>query len=172
MVDVRLRPAQERDLPLFYRWQDEEPHWERYNCRPVQLVHPYPAFRTRYVEALSGGELVFSVLADGDVVGRMVAFDENPRNRSLEIGYYLALGARGRGIGRAALVVFTGILFTWPGRQLHKLYATTSADNMASIAILEHARFKLDGRLREHYLVDGQWSDQLFYSLLRREWQP
>ncbi len=172
-MDIRLRPAQERDLPLYYRWQEDEPHWERYSCRPVQIVRPYPVFRARYIEALTGGgEVVFSVLADGDVVGRMVGFDENPRNRSMEIGYYLAAGARGRGIGRAALAIFAGILFTWPGKEMHKLYATTSSANVASIAILEHAHFHLDGRLREHYLIDGAWSDQLFYSLLRREWRP
>ncbi len=171
-MDVSLRPAQEADLPLYYRWQDEEPHWDRYSCGPVQLVHPYPVFRARYVEALSGGgEIAFSVLADARVVGRMVAYDENPRNRSMEIGYYLSEDARGQGIGREALALFVGILFTWPGKRLHKLYATTWAENLASIALLEHAGFRLDGRLRDHYMIDGRYSDELCYSLLRSEWQ-
>ena len=170
-MDVQLRPAQEADLPHFYRWQEEEPHWEHYTCRPVELVRPYPVFRARFVDVLrSGRELVFSVLRDGEVVGRMVAQDENPRNRSMEIGYYLAAAARGQGVGRAALEAFVGILFTWPDKNLHKLYATTSAENRASIAILEASGFSLDGRLREHYLLAGAFSDQLFFSLLRREW--
>lgn len=171
-MDIRLRPAQEADLPLYYRWQEEDPHWERYTCRPVQLVRPYAAFRARYMQALRDGrEVVFSVLLDGKVVGRMVAFDENPRNRSMEIGYYLAAQARGQGVGLQALATLVGILFTWPGKNLHKLYATVSAANSPSIALLQHLDFHLDGRLREHYLVDGEWSDQMFYSLLRREWQ-
>jgi len=172
-LEVRLRPVQEADLPVYYRWQEEDPHWDRYTCRPVQLVRPYPVFKAHYVQALADArEVVFSVLAEGKLVGRTVAFDENPRNRSLEIGYYLAAEARGQGVGRQALWTFVGILFAWPGKELHKLYATTSADNAASIAILERAGFRLDGRLREHYLIDGRFSDQLLYSLLRREWSP
>jgi len=171
-MDVRLRPAQEADLPFFYRWQEEDGMWERYTSRPVERVRPYGTFRARYLDALrSGREVVFTILADGAAVGRMVAFDENPRNRSVEIGYYLQQAARGRGIGQAALALFCGILFTWPGRELHKLYATTSADNLGSIAVLERNGFQCDGRLREHYLIAGAWSDQLFYSLLRREWE-
>ncbi len=171
-MDVRLRPAQETDLPFFYRWQEEDLGWERYTCRPVEFVRPYPVFRARYMEALRGGrEVVFTVLRDGEIVGRTVAQNENPRNRSLEIGYYLAAGARGQGVGREAVRTFVGILFTWPGKMLHKLYATTSADNGPSIAVLEAAGFRLDGRLREHYLIDGAFSDELYYSLLRREWR-
>ena len=172
-MEVRLRPVQVADLPFYHRWQEEDPHWERYTCRPVELVRPYPAFRAHYVRALAEArELVFSVIADDRPVGRMVAFDENPRNRSMEIGYYFAAESRGQGVGRKALRMFVGILFAWPGKELHKLYATTSAENGASIAILERVGFHLDGRLREHYLIDGRFSDQLFYSLLRREWSP
>jgi RimJ/RimL family protein N-acetyltransferase len=171
-VDLTLRPTQEADLPLFYRWQDEEPQWERYTCRPVELVKPYPLFRARYLDALrSGREIVFSVLRDGELVGRMVAQDENPRNRSIEIGYYLARTARGQGVGSGVLPIFVGILFDWPGKNLHKLYATTSSGNAPSIAILAKSGFSLDGRLREHYLTDGEFSDQLYFSLLRREWE-
>ncbi len=171
---MELRPLREADLGAYYRWQDEERHWDRYTCRPVEIVRPYTVFADRYLEATrSGRQVVFSILVGGEVVGRLVAFDYNTRNRSAEIGYYLEERSRGQGVGTEALRAFADALLSLPRWNLHKLYATTSADNAPSQAILRKAGFREDGRLREHYLLDGTFHDQVFCSLLRREWaQP
>ena len=168
---VRIRPVREQDIRQFFQWQEEEPHWERYTCRPIQLLHDYQVFFTRYLQEIeSGRQVVFCVEEDGTVVGRMMAFDFNQRNASMEIGYYLCAQARHRDIGRRALAQWVEALFRWPHRELHKLYATTSAENFGSARILERCGFQQDGRLREHYLLDGRWVDQLYFSLLRTEW--
>ena len=53
---------------------------------------------------------------------------------------------------------------------LNKLYASTSAGNAASVGLLESLGFHLDGRMREHYWVGDERYDQLYYSMLCREW--
>lgn len=169
---VEIRPLREPDLAAYYRWQDEEPHWELYTCRPVEHIRPYATFAMRYLEAFeSRQQIIYTILSDGRAVGRFVASDHNPRNRSMEIGYYIQERSRGQGVGGHALPLFTAALFRWPRRNLYKLYATTADDNIASQAILRKAGFSLDGRLREHYLVGDAFRDQLFYSILRREWE-
>jgi len=170
-MDYGLRPVRAGDLAAYYRWQEEDPDWELYTSQPVQFVRPYEVYHRQYLESLAQGrETTFSVLADGEVVGRMVAGEVNPRNLSVEIGYYLAPAARGRGLGGWALRGFVAILFRWPGRELHKLWATTAQANAVSAALLRSQGFRLDGRLRDHYRVGPAWSDQLYFSLLRSEW--
>lgn len=39
-----------------------------------------------------------------------------------------------------------------------------------SICLLKKLGFQLDGRMREHYWINGQKYDQLVYSLLKNEW--
>lgn len=173
MPYVALRPLREEDLVDFYRWQEEDPDWEWFTCRPVIKVEPYAVFRDRFLEGSRRAQQEIRVVeADGQVAGRVVAFDWNARNRSLEIGYYLGAQWRGRGVGRQAVGRWVELLLTTRATVPHKLIATTAQRNLASCGLLQSLGFRLDGRLREHYLVSGEYSDQMIYSLLRREWAP
>lgn len=171
-MDIALRPLEERDLVEFYRWQEEDRNWEWFTCRPVTKVRPYLLFRDRFMDASRRGQQDLMVVeVDGQIAGRVIAFDWNPRNRCLEIGYYLWIPFRRQGIGSAAVSRWVETLFTTRAPLPHKLIATTAEQNRASCALLEALDFLPDGRMREHYLIGGQFSDQMIYSLLRRDWE-
>jgi ribosomal-protein-serine acetyltransferase len=85
-----------------------------------------------------------------------------------EIGYWLAAGARGRGLMTRALRGVLGYLFA--GLGLHKATLRIGASNTASIAVAERLGFRLEARLRHaHVAADGRAQDALVYGLLRGE---
>lgn len=170
-MEVRLRSLRESDLAEFYRWQEEDPDWEWFSCRPIHRVRPQSLFRERFLEASRRTQQELMVVdVDGRTAGRVVAFDWNPRNGCLEIGYYLAAAFRGQGVGRAAVGQWVDWLFTARTVCPHKLIATTAEGNRGSCRLLERLGFTLDGRVREHYMVAGSVSDQMIYTLLGRDW--
>jgi RimJ/RimL family protein N-acetyltransferase len=47
---------------------------------------------------------------------------------------------------------------------LHRIAATCHPDNVGSARVLEKAGMSLEGRMREHKFVRGQWRDSLLYA--------
>ncbi len=105
-----------------------------------------------------------------NILGKINIFDYNPRNKSVEFGYYLPRTNRKQGLGKIMIKLFLQIAFNDKKLDLNKLYATTASNNLASIKVLEYLNFKLDGKLREHYWINNEKYDQLHYSLLRKEY--
>ena len=90
-------------------------------------------------------------------------------NRRLaEIGFTLAAEQQGRGYGLEAVRRMLDHLFT--DRGLHRVVAECDARNLASARLLERAGFQLEGHLREHTYMKGEWTDDLLFGLLAREW--
>lgn len=160
---------------ILYGWDQEEPHREQFTCRPVSALPDWDTFMHSLADRLESDTLRVFVLWDTTrkvPLGRLTAFDYNPRNRSAEFGYYLPPAYRQQGNGRTMVRRFLITMFAdsvWP---VHKLYATTASGNVPSIRLLEGLGFHLDGTMREHYWFEAKMQDQLCYSLLAREWGP
>ncbi len=43
--------------------------------------------------------------------------------------------------------------------------------NTASARLLERLGMRREGRLRENAFLDGEWSDEVIYATLAREWR-
>jgi ribosomal-protein-alanine N-acetyltransferase len=135
---------------------------------PPSAQGPYTA---TLAAALAEGRVrIYLYRVAGRPAGRVSAFDYNPRNRSLEFGYYMPAEWRGLGHGGRMVAAFLAAAFadrTWP---CDKVCATTAEGNVASRRLLERLNFHLDGRMREHYRFPDRVEDQYVYSLMRREW--
>ena len=73
--------------------------------------------------------------------------------------------------GYATEACRTVIDYCFSKMKLHKIYADTWPDNIASQRVLEKLGFTLEGRIREKHYSKGKASDELDYGLLRREWK-
>ena len=161
----RICPA---DLVKLRRLEEKE-DFGRVTCRPVHTWTD-EELSERYQTELSRRTLLCTGLylpGQGAPIGKLTAGDYNPRNRSAELGYYLAPAFRGNGYMTTALSIFCTCLFQTFG--LNKVYAQTGAFNQASVRLLEQIGFHRDGILRQHH----QWNDVLWddyiYSLLAEE---
>jgi RimJ/RimL family protein N-acetyltransferase len=90
------------------------------------------------------------------------------QNRNAEVGYWLGKKYWGRGLAKEALL---GILdFGFGDLKLFRIYANVMHPNTASAKLLEKAGFELEGRMRKSVLKDGEWLDELRYSMLEEEY--
>lgn len=163
----------EQHLQTFFNWNIEETHFEYYTCRPLKLSKSYEEYSSKTLRAISEEkQRIYILVKEGcnKPLGKITLFDLNVRNHSAEFGYYLPASNRGRGLGGIMLYNFIQKSFSDGELNLNKLYATTSSNNYPSVKLLEQFGFKLDGRLREHYWINGNLYDQLIYSILRSEW--
>jgi RimJ/RimL family protein N-acetyltransferase len=89
---------------------------------------------------------------------------------SAEIGYWLGVSHWGRGIITEAVGAVTGYALAQHG-DLRRLYAVPFGWNGASVRVLEKAGYRLEGRMRQSAVKDGQVIDQLLYAILHEDVQ-
>lgn len=168
-----LIALKEEHFKELYGWTLSEKNFEQYTCRPVNLSKSYEEYAAKMRASINSGKSKTYILINKDnynePLGKINLFDHNPRNHSAEFGYYLPEQNRDKGLGKIMLGEFIDLVFKDEELKLNKIYATTASNNIASIRLLENFRFKLDGRMREHYWIDGNRYDQCVYSLIKNE---
>jgi ribosomal-protein-alanine N-acetyltransferase len=109
------------------------------------------------------------VEADGRIAGTVSARELSRFHGRVEVGYMLAEEFIGRGIGTRAVSMMLERLFSIP--ELHRIWLTTTPENLGSQALARKLGFVQEGLLRGHCLVQGQRKDQQLWGLLRPEWE-
>jgi [ribosomal protein S5]-alanine N-acetyltransferase len=105
-------------------------------------------------------------LHDGIGIGTAGLQVTNEEHGRAEFGYNVA--AEHWGSGYATEVAQAIVRFAFDVRAIHRLEATCHPDNGASARVLEKAGLTLEGRLREHSRVRGEWRDTLLYAVIGR----
>ena len=166
---VKLTSVTDDHLRMFHRWFHENGP-ERRTCRPIprETADEAVAAYRQSPKAKIEGDFAVERVADGRLVGRVRYFNLNPRNRSAEIGYAIGPAYQGEGYATEALGQLLALLFN--DHSLNKVYAQTGEFNEASIALLGHWGFQQDGRLRQHHELNGEFFDDLIFSLLAEEY--
>ena len=134
--------------------------------------HPYTladaeAFLA-FVAAMQPRTYCALALADQAIGGIGYTLHQDVERISAEVGYWLGTTFWGRGIMIAALRAVTAYAFH-QHHELRRIYAVPYAWSMASAHVLEKAGYRLEGRMRQSAIKDGQVIDQLLYAILRDE---
>lgn len=148
---------------------EDREDFERVTCRPV-IRRTRMELLALYQDALKDrSKLICGLFLPGitEPAGKLTAFDYNPRNRSVELGYFLSPLYRGKGYMGKALSSFCTLLLE--ELELNKVYAQTGAFNISSIRLLERSGFQRDGILRQHHALDDVLWDDYIYSLLAEQ---
>lgn len=166
-----LRPATIGDLPLLLRID-----------APASASFNWSGHRdgNRLRERLEGDGLIdkdagkLLIEAAGEAVGSVgwVArhWSAPPWSLAWEIGITLVPEARGRGIGSQAQRLLCDYLFATTN--VHRLQATTNADNVAEQRALLSAGFVLEGVVRGAEWLLGAYTDVHLFGRLRSDWAP
>jgi RimJ/RimL family protein N-acetyltransferase len=162
---VTLRPIREDDLPTMYEWRIDLATWAM-----TTPVGAYPMTWDLYVQRAkqhsddpenSSG---FAVEVEGTLVGRAGLFKFDPLSRSCEVGLQFGPEHRGKGYGREVLRLLVD--FAFRHRNMHRVYLTTIASNVAALRSYAAAGFVEEGRLRESAWVEGAYEDEVLMSVL------
>ena len=104
----------------------------------------------------------------GELIGDCAACTDADDPQQAEIGFTIAPAFQGRGYATEAAGLLLGYLFG--ARRKHRVTASCDARNLASAAVLERLGLRREGHLRESTWAKGEWTDDLWYAMLRREW--
>jgi RimJ/RimL family protein N-acetyltransferase len=168
--NIYLRAATSQDIANTYHWHlQSDP--AMLSCRPQPFQNAAEAAEgyKKHVGSISRQTFMIVRKDDNTPVGRIVYFDLNPLNRSVEFGLIIDPDERKNGYAFEATRLLVGYLFNT--RDLNKVYGQTSSLNKATAALLEKAGFKRDAVLRHHYFYDGELHDGYVYSILRFEYE-
>jgi RimJ/RimL family protein N-acetyltransferase len=168
---VRLRPWSEADVPgMVLAFSD--PVMQRFSWR----TSPYTETDARDYLAeqeqarLRGEALNFALGEPRDhsvVLGSVSLYEFRPDQGCAAVGYWLAPGARGRGVATQAICLLTRWAFAELG--IVRLELTCGPDNEASQRVAERCGFTREGLLRSHVPFKGARRDSVIYSLLPGE---
>lgn len=172
---LRLRRFTPADLTTFVAYRSD-PEVARYQDWDA----PYPrADGERLISGLLGQHpdtagqwFQFAVVlrGTGELIGDCASGTDANDPRQAEIGFTLRPEFQGHGYATEAARELLGYLFG--ARSKHRVTARCDARNAASVAVLERLGMRREGHLRESTWAKGEWTDDLLYAVLDREWRP
>lgn len=104
----------------------------------------------------------------GELIGDCAARTLPEEPRQAEIGYTIAAEHQGRGYATEAARTLLGYHFDVLVK--HRVVAICDARNVASIRVLDRLGLRREGHFRESTWSRGEWTDDLLFAMLRREW--
>ena len=173
-MNLELVEYTDKNIDVVYKWKIADKRREYYTCRPVKNILNIEEYKNSITHWINIPGNIYLLLKDinfNKLIGEVKGFDLNPRNRSMEFGFYLPEQNRNSGYGTIMVRMFIDYIFEINNGFINKIYATTANNNEASKKVLLKNGFKVDGRNREHYWIGNDRYDQLVYSLLKSEWK-
>jgi RimJ/RimL family protein N-acetyltransferase len=161
---VRLRPWKHDDIDALVAAREHDstsfaPMGDELRTRLRKQIDRQPSL-------VDDGFLSLAIENDGQLVGDIQA--RAPKHGFppgvCEIGITLFPDARGKGIGRQAVPLFTEQLFA---EGLERVQASTTVDNLAMRRVLELVGYEFEGVLRAFGPTDDGREDYAMYAAVR-----
>jgi RimJ/RimL family protein N-acetyltransferase len=172
LVLRRFRPE---DLDAFVAYRSD-PEVARYQGWEA----PYPrAEGARFLAELQAthpdtpGEwyqIAVALRQTGQMIGDCAVHTDADDPRQAEIGFTIAPGRQGHGYATEAVRRLLDYLLVELGK--HRVHAKCDDRNLRSAALMERVGMRREGHLVESTWAKGEWTSDLLYAVLRREWPP
>jgi ribosomal-protein-alanine N-acetyltransferase len=161
--------------------QDDLPHLQQYATRPefyhyLPIVEQTPdtvaVFLEQRLAEAKDPEKQHWVFAlephgAGHLIGTVRLSITSNEHRIADIGY--GLNSDFQRLGYMTEAVQAVLKFGFGDLGMHRIWATTDVENIASCRVLEKAGMVQEGWLRQDKLVRGQWRDSFLYAILEGE---
>jgi RimJ/RimL family protein N-acetyltransferase len=169
-----LRPFRWDDLALFNAF-DRLPDVARYLYSTPRDLDASRVALERKIAATAiraAGEhmsLAVELASGGGCIGDVLLEWTGNEHLQGEIGYVFHPDHHGRGYATEACEELLRMGFETLG--LHRIAARCDARNDASARVMARLGMRREAHLVENEMVKGEWTDELVYALLDREWQ-
>ena len=144
--------ASDEDVSRFIGWKlmntlnETREYIEEMLKRELAGTHLYASIVLKSTQAIIGTAMIFN-------------FDREAKHA--EIGYVFHKDHWGKGYGTAIITLMNK--FAFESLKLHKLHANVVGANIGSIRILEKNGFELVGRLKDYYIIEDKYYDEMFF---------
>jgi len=169
LVLREIAPTDAEDLFRIYSDEETMQYW---SCRPYTSVDQAGDLIeniTKQVQDGTGIHWAISLRGDGRLIGKCGYNEWRKAHRRGDISYIVAREQWGKGVASEALCAVLN--YGFGQMNLHSIEAGVTPGNDSSTRMLERLGFRLEGHLRESFLVEDVFVDSLIYSLLRKDWK-
>ncbi|MET8050751.1 GNAT family N-acetyltransferase [Streptosporangium sp. NPDC005286] len=169
-----LRPYTPADLDALHAIQSL-PQVTRYlYWEPRNREQTGEALQTKITqtELLEEGQiltLAVELAATGELIGDGMLIWHSLAHRSGEIGYVFHPAHHGKGYATETGLALLELGFD--GLDLNRIIGRLDARNEASARVLEKLGMRREAHLVDNEMVKGEWTSELDYAILRREWR-
>lgn len=169
---VRLRSAERSDLEKFVRWINDPEVTEGLTLfLPMSSVDEEKWFENAMQRPQEEKPLVIDMKdgANWRLIGNSSFFDFDWIARAAEVGIMIGdktVWNQGYGTEVMSLLLRHG----FESLNLNRVYLRVYAGNKRAIRVYEKAGFVHEGRMRQAVFKRGSYSDVLYMSVLREEW--
>jgi len=126
--------------------------------------------RQTVLEREGDGLNLAAVLAGtGELIGDMSLIWRSEAHRIGEVGYLFNPAHAGRGYATEASRALLKVGFEELG--LHRIIGRLDVRNAASAAVLERLGMRREAHFVQNEWLKGEWTDELVYAMLDREWR-
>ncbi|MFE3647718.1 GNAT family N-acetyltransferase [Streptomyces sp. NPDC059101] len=169
-----LRPVRHDDFDAIYAYQRLPEvcrylYWGPHDEAGSRASVADKVTRTALRESGDFLQLAVVVHETGTLVGDVTFVYTRREHRQGGIGYVFHPDHAGHGYATEASRALLKLGFEELG--LHRIQAELDGRNTASAKLLERLGMRREGHLRENEFLDGEWSDEVIYAILAREWR-
>ncbi len=161
---IVLRPIEQSDVKMIYKWNNDEFLGLWQGCEFVSLSE----YQKRYDSGgFNNGLLQLLIIEVDEPVGLFVM--KFPRPGLAQLGISLLPNFRGKGIAYKALQF--AIKYIFNNYQIERIEADTDIENSIAAEPLIKAGFKMEGILRKYRFHHAKFHDAAMYSLIRNDFE-
>jgi RimJ/RimL family protein N-acetyltransferase len=170
---LRLRLLEHDDLDGFAALFGD-PEIVRYLYWPVRQRAELEAVLASKIERAAlerpgdAADFAITLRSGGPLLGTVSFSWADNEHRQGEIGYILDPAHAGSGYATEASRELLRLGFEQLG--LHRIHGRMDARNTASARVLERLGMRREALLVENEYVKGEWTDELVYAMVDREW--
>ncbi|MGV3614862.1 MAG: GNAT family N-acetyltransferase [Fimbriimonas sp.] len=168
-----LRPFRAEDLDAYaaYRSREDVCRYLYLEPRPREALQETVLARMTLTQIAREGDqigLVAELRKTGEVIGDVVLRWTSEIHRSGEVGYCFHPSYHGHGYATEAAEAMLRLGFE--GLGLHRIVGRLDGRNEASARVLARLGMRREAHLVENEWVKGEWTDEVVYAMLDREW--
>ncbi len=112
--------------------------------------------------------IALGIIYNRHIIGSMGMHNWDHTLKKAQLGYWIAKEYQGKGIIQKSLAAFIDFLFNKAG--LNKVEIHFMVNNHRSARVADQAGFKVEGIIRQSYLMNGIYHDIAITGLLKKEW--
>lgn len=170
---LSLRPLAMDDFDAMYAIHQRTDvarylYWESHDRAQTKEWLAHRVNQTRFDEVCDLIALAIQRQDTGAVIGWANLRLTSPEHSQGELGYVLHPDHHGQGFATEVAIALLRMGFE--GAELHRIHGRCDGRNIGSAKVMERAGMRREAHLRENEFIKGEWTDELVYALLAKEW--
>jgi RimJ/RimL family protein N-acetyltransferase len=172
---LALRPFEPGDFEELLAIHSD-PEVARYVPWPARTAEDLrPVFERKLGTRWIGAEgdamsLAVTLRSDGALIGDISLTWESREDQTGEIGFVFHPKHQGKGYALESMQVVFRLGFD--DLDMHRLFGRADARNDRSTRLMERLGMRREAHFVENEFLKGEWTDEVVYAILRREWAP